>query len=556
MPIKNNETGGDLLALCRRYGEEIADSWAKLVCEMPNSRYHTLAGEDVLASTRCGMVAIIETLEGNFIISGEAAPAMDAYLRGISLQRSDQGFDIREVIQAVMLVREAALPFLFTAFEAGSSPAYQAHVDLESCLRYMVGRLGHLYAEVFHQSLQAQQQQARELAHENARLYQETRQRLDESQSLRRVTEALLKQQSLAEVLDVVCSEALSLIGAQGSAVFLLEEDGWLKAVYSVGSGYPAYERMPVDNSFAGLAVQAKKTMYTNDPGNEPIWYGRTVQPEYGRQISSLIAAPLSAKSKVIGALVVVSKQEKFNDDDTRMMSLFADQAAIAIENARLYQQVERIAVMEERNRLARDLHDSVTQSLYGVTLYAEAAARRLSAGDEDGASQNLRELQLTAQDALKEMRLLIFELRPPVLEKEGLMAALQARLDAVEGRAGLQTELHVVPAGDSPDNWQPGESRLPASVEEGFYRIAQEALNNVLKHARARLVRISLCLEPPLAWIEIKDDGEGFDPQTVDERGGFGLCGMRERAAQLGGRLVVDSQPKAGTSVRVEVQL
>jgi len=556
VPVKNNESVGDLLALFKRYSEEIADSWAKLVGQMPNSRYHTLGGDELRASTRNGMAAIIETLEGSLTSKGDAAPALDAYLKNVSVQRSDQGFDIREVIQAVMLVREAALPFLFTAFEAGSSQAYQAHVDLETSLRYMIGRLGHLYAEVFHQSLQAQQQQARELAHENARLYQETRQRLDESQSLRRVTEALLKQQSLAEVLSVVCSEALSLIGAQGSAVFLLEDDGWLKAVYSVGSGYPAYERMPVDNSFAGLAVQARKTMYTNDPSNEPIWYGRTVQPEYGQQISSLMAAPLSAKGKVIGALVVASKQEKFNDDDTRMMSLFADQAAIAIENARLYQQVERIAVMEERNRLARDLHDSVTQSLYGVTLYAEAAARRLSAGDADGASQHLRELQLTAQDALKEMRLLIFELRPPVLEKEGLMAALQARLDAVEGRAGLQTELHVVPPSEASADWQPGESRLPAAVEEGFYRIAQEALNNVLKHARAQLVRISLCPQPPLAWMEIRDDGAGFDLQTVDESGGFGLCGMKERAAQLGGRLVVHSQPEGGTSVRVEVEI
>ena len=161
------------------------------------------------------------------------------------------------------------------------------------------------------------------------------------------------------------------------------------------------------------------------------------------------------------------------------MMGLFADQAAIAIENGRLTQEVERIAVMEERNRLARDLHDSVTQSLYGVSLYAEAAARRLTSGIIRVFEDNLQELRKTALDALKEMRLLIFELRPPLLEKEGLEAALQARLDAVEGRAGLKTELHV---GIS--------ERLPGNIEEGFYRIAQEALNNVLKHAQARRSR------------------------------------------------------------------
>jgi signal transduction histidine kinase len=169
---------------------------------------------------------------------------------------------------------------------------------------------------------------------------------------------------------------------------------------------------------------------------------------------------------------------------------------------------------------------------------------RLLSSGREETATDNLHKLRRTAKEALGEMRLLIFELRPPILEQEGLMAALQARLEAVEGRAGpsLKTEFRVE-----------GEDRLPPDVEEGLYRIAMEALNNTLKHAHARSITVSLHLEPVAAVLEIADDGVGFDPAKAGERGGMGLRGMVERAEELGGRLTVESKPGSGTLITVE---
>jgi signal transduction histidine kinase len=205
--------------------------------------------------------------------------------------------------------------------------------------------------------------------------------------------------------------------------------------------------------------------------------------------------------------------------------------------------QAEVLAVVEERNRLARDLHDSVNQSLYGMSLSAEAAARHLAAGHIDTAAGQLRELRETAQYALQEMRLLIFELRPPVLEQEGLAAALQARLQAVEGRVGLATTLRVE-----------GDGRLPPLVESELDRITQEALNNALKHAQAHRIDVQLRQNDRTVALEIADDGVGFDPGTTEARGGFGLRGMAERATRLGGRLAVESRPGGGTRVRVEV--
>jgi len=200
-------------------------------------------------------------------------------------------------------------------------------------------------------------------------------------------------------------------------------------------------------------------------------------------------------------------------------------------------------AVSDERQRLARELHDSVTQALYGITLYSQAAAGQLSLGHADRVAEQLRELQDTSLEALAEMRLLIFELRPPVLEKEGLVTTLQARLQAVEGRVGLKTKFKV-----------DGEIHLSHETEEGLYRIAQEALNNALKHAHARNITVDLRQAERAVTLEVTDDGAGFDPATARERGGVGLSAMEERAVELRGHLTLKSGPGEGTRVIVEV--
>jgi signal transduction histidine kinase len=211
-------------------------------------------------------------------------------------------------------------------------------------------------------------------------------------------------------------------------------------------------------------------------------------------------------------------------------------------ENARLHERARQVAVLEERQRLARELHDSVTQALYGVSLQAEAATRALAAGDPEPATSNLREIRETTQEALGEMRLLLFELRPPLLEERGLIGALESRLRAVEARAGLVTELHGERA-----------ERLESEVEQELYRLAQEALNNVLKHAHARHVVVRLDVEHDRAILEVADDGVGFEP-SLRGGDGFGLPGMRERAERLGGTLHLESAPGAGARIRVEV--
>jgi len=230
---------------------------------------------------------------------------------------------------------------------------------------------------------------------------------------------------------------------------------------------------------------------------------------------------------------------------------------ALTDTNIRLYQEIEereqaeeelaqqraKAAVVEERNRLARDLHDSVTQSIYSLTLLSEAGQRMAEARDLEQVTINQSRIGDISQQALQEMRLLVYELRPLALETEGLVGALEHRLEVVEKRAGIDARLIVE-----------GEPELTADLEEELYRIAQEALNNALKHAQASTIVVVIRDHTESVSLQVQDDGRGFEPETAQASGGLGLTTMVERAEMINGRLTIRSTLNEGTIVKVEV--
>jgi signal transduction histidine kinase len=372
----------------------------------------------------------------------------------------------------------------------------------------------------------------------HGRSHEEMRQRLVESRSLQRVTTTLLQKLTLEQVFAIVRSEARQLTGAEGGSIFMLEEDGWLREARDDAELDPLSQRLPVTGTLTGQAVLSRKPIVVND------YAGGAVEARTPSiKTESLLAVPLQIEGAPIGALNVANKRGGFTEDDVRVLGLLADVAAIAIENARVREQAKRLAIVEERQWLARELHDSVTQAMYSVTLYAEATRMALDAGKQDVAIENLQELQTMAREALFNIRLLIFELHPPILEDQGLAAALQIRLSAVEARAGLQTDMRVE-----------GAHRLPLSVEEELYRIALEALNNVVKHAGAQCVTVQVCCDEHRVSVEISDDGQGYDPAEAQQSGGMGLRGMEERISRINGTLEIASAPGKGTTVTVKV--
>ena len=377
-------------------------------------------------------------------------------------------------------------------------------------------------------------------------LFDQMQRRLSESESIQRIAKGLLQRIGLDEVLQIICAEAMKLTGATGSAVLLLEEDGWLRVTKSEGSPTYLQNRLPVSGSFAGRAFQTGEHVWVNLRDSDPDDDVHQLQGyPWIKGLISLLVVPLKVDTKVIGILNILNKPSEITQEDMRIIDLFADQAAIIIEHIRLQYQAEQLAVLEERQRLARELHDSVTQALYSVTLYADAARMAFSAEKWDTLERNLQEVRNMSREAMYDMRLLVFELRPFMLETEGLVSALRARLAAVEGRSGLKTEVLVEE-----------ERRLPIKIEEELYRIAQEALNNVVKHAGATQVQIQLKYHENTVSLEMNDDGRGFEPETAHQSGGFGLQGIHERVQQLGGSLNIESAPLKGTRLSVRIPL
>jgi signal transduction histidine kinase len=229
--------------------------------------------------------------------------------------------------------------------------------------------------------------------------------------------------------------------------------------------------------------------------------------------------------------------------EELSLLTSIADQLGVVVESARLRKQLERDAVTEERERLARDLHDSVTQLLYTVNLCAISGRRALEQDQRDVLADSLNQLGDAAQQALREMRLMLYELRPSLVAEEGLVRALQHRLDAVEGRVGVVAELLTS-----------GDMELPGRIEQELYHIALEALNNALKHAKATLVTISIDAEEDRVELKVVDNGAGFALSDLEAARGMGLVIMRERAKELNAVLTINSTPGEGTQVKVTV--
>jgi signal transduction histidine kinase len=259
----------------------------------------------------------------------------------------------------------------------------------------------------------------------------------------------------------------------------------------------------------------------------------------------SFLGVPIVAKGDIIGAFYLTEKigAPTFDDADEKVISVLAAHAAIAIENARLFEASRELSVIEERNRLARELHDAMTQNLFSLSLTAEAAGG-LVRSDPARAEAEIERVRQLARETQGELRSLVFELRPPNLEADGLVATVRKDLEVLGRAHGLRADLQV-----------DGTPVLDSAVEIELYRIVQEALNNAVRHAQAKSVTVDVDAGDGTVTITVHDDGVGFDPgaRAIRERR-LGLTSMRERAESLGGKVVVDSAPGSGTTVRVEV--
>jgi signal transduction histidine kinase len=365
--------------------------------------------------------------------------------------------------------------------------------------------------------------------------------------ALYRVTAVASKTLNLETVLTASIDEVLTAMNCQIGMIYLVNENnGSLELASQRGFATSLYTHHHALETIYALMLQVFEK---NSPQvvNNISPYSLPPLSQYGDQLMTFYGAPMHARSQVVGVLGFFEGQEQnMGTEDVALMALIANQIGIAAENARLHKKAEEIAITGERQRLARDLHDSVSQSLYSITLFAEASRQLALSGDLSTLENELSFLKEAALQALKEMRLLVFELRPSALENLGLIEAIQQRLDGVEKRLGIETHLLV----DETINLHP-------HIQEPLYYISQEALNNVLKHAEATKVTISIIqLGENTIQLSIEDNGKGFILDPAQQGAGMGLTNMYARVEKIPGVLAIHTSEGNGTMVCIQVQL
>lgn len=529
-PPRKTIASPQLADLLAGYRDEVVAAWVKLLYSMEDSHYRERPVKELQGATGACIAALVTLFR-----SGSYEGLLD-YSQEICARRAEQGFDISEVIEGHLLLDEAVLPIIRREcqWDPEDDAALVMAQALDATLRWLVIRFSKLYSLALNARLQDQVAQL-----ERQRM--QLKRRVREVSALVRSSALISSTLDLDNVLTLILEQLAEVVQYDRASIMLLFENR-LRII--AAKGFKDTENVlglsfdPRENELTRRLLGEDAPIVLRDVGEEPGYVGDDDDPT-----KSWIGVPLQFRNEVIGAFALDKKEPGFYDDeDGRTVHAFANQAAIAIENARLYDRSREQDILQERNRLARELHDSLSQALFSMVLNAEAANLFFDS-DPTRARAQIQLLYETANAALKEMRALIFELRPANLEQEGLAVVLTKHAKLVGDRSGIAVHVEVK-----------GQGRLPLHIEKALFRVAQEALNNIVKHAQATEAAIMLNTQDDTVYMKIKDNGVGFTPGVV-KQGTLGLTSMRERVEQLGGTFVIGPNPSgAGTLVSVAV--
>jgi len=383
------------------------------------------------------------------------------------------------------------------------------------------------------------------VAIENARLFEAATNWSRQLESLNEVANALASETDVDRLLDLVARRLGELLEARIVTVVLPAGPGLLRFAAAAGEGGDELigQTMARDGSKSGRVLNRGRSERADSVLDDP-----DVDPEVTRLLAAKTGlwVPLVVRGEAIGVLAAhdkVGPDARFTDNDLRLAETFASRAAVAVDlSERIAQDALRhvVGAQElERRRLARELHDETGQALTSILLGLKSLEETLESDESRAATAGVRELVVAT---LQDVRRLAVELRPSMLDDFGLVAALEHLTSSFAEQTGLAVDFGAAL----------GEERLPGDVETALYRIVQESLTNVVKHAQARRVSIAVTRGGGSVKVVVEDDGQGFDSASADDR--FGLVGMRERLALLGGRLRIESSRNSGTTIAAEV--
>jgi signal transduction histidine kinase len=384
------------------------------------------------------------------------------------------------------------------------------------------------------------------VAIENARLYESSTRWLRQLESLNEIGNALASEVELGPLLDLVARRMLELVEARIVLIALPDGEGALAVAAAAGRDDLVGLRLEAGSTKIGRVLERGSSERVDAVVDDPEVDQRLAR-ELG--ITSAIYLPLTVRGTPLGVVAVHDRQRRdphFDEDDVRLAESLVARAAIAVD---LSERVSRDALRRvvdaqelERSRLARELHDETGQALTSILLGLKHLDEVTDTEGAREATAALRELVVTT---LQDVRRLAVELRPSALDDFGLVPAIERLAGTLSEQSELVVDLEA----------RLGDQRLPPEAETALYRIVQEALTNVVKHASARRVSITLVRKEGFAVVVVEDDGQGFEPATT-RTGSLGFVGMRERVELVGGRLTVEAAPGAGTTIAAEVPL
>lgn len=368
----------------------------------------------------------------------------------------------------------------------------------------------------------------------------------DELRAVSAAVLAVTTHLSVHDVLRTILTSARKLVGARYAALGVPDGDGGFAEFIADGVSdeeWAAIGPLPRTHGLLGQLLRDPNPLRLADIRRHPRfrWW-----PAAHPDLTDFLGVPILDGDEFVGELFLANSCHPggFTADDEELMRLLAAHAAIAIVNARLYERGRELSIMEERNRIARELHDAVTQKLFSLRLTADAASALLDR-DPVRAAAELANVRRLAAEATEELRTIVVGQRPADLTGDGLDIALRKHaelLDRVHEPAVHYTTCDCVPT-------------LTEARQQAVYRIAQEAMHNALRHAAASRIDVSMVSHNGTVVLTVHDDGRGFDPGSAEGSGRrLGLASMRERARAAGGVLQVSSEPGAGTTVRLEV--
>jgi len=539
----------DLGFVLQTYRKQIVQRWVELIRAIPQTKYTDRPVSELAASSEEALVALIE------VFTSDSRKRLENYVRNLSSIRFQMGFEVEEVITAILLFKEAMFPFLCEHVKACPEKLFAYIPQLDKLMREFIGEFSELFVLAYHRRLEKNLAELHE--HENLlhRQHELLERHYKETESLVDSVRIIASTLDLETVLHYILDQASDLMNSQNCVLYELDETTNELILRTRKGEFVALNTTEDEVNHAGPALikeilSTKEAVVVSDAGSPEVQRKMPIAEFLvQRNILAFLATPLIYQEEALGCLVILfDRPHEFTAADKQLIYTFSLHAALAIENARLFKRSRKAAILEERNRLAREIHDNLAQGLTALVLQLEVIDRLL-VKDPTRISAELEQAKIQARSNLQEARRSVWDLRAGSDEMVCLSDSIKREVEKLRLVTEIQFnfELRGTPVA------------LAWEATSHIFRIFLESINNILQHAHAKNTWIKLDFQTEFLILQIIDNGVGLqslEGKLVETKKGFGLTGMQERSRLLKAVLNINSSMGAGTTVTLEVPL